>query len=90
MTTAHTLYIKFTRRTDINVNPQSDSDKVKEGTVQDLQYLDGTVHRDEGDGLVYKTRPVVEENYPRRSTLVIAYRRLVYASCARGKRRNRG
>ena len=84
VTTAHARFMKFTRRTDINLNPQSDSDEVKEGTVQDFRYLEGTVHRDDVDGLVYETTWVVEETYPRRGTFVVAYRRLVYASGARG------
>ena len=75
VTTAHARFRKFTRRSDINFNPQSDSDEVKEGTVEDFRYLEGTVHWDDANGLVYKTTRVVEENYPRRGAFFVVYRR---------------
>ena len=43
----------------------------------------GTVHRDDVDGLVYKTTRVLEETYQRRVTFFVAYRRLVYANGTR-------
>ena len=74
VTTAHARFLKFTRRTDINLNPQSDDVEVKDGTADDFKYLEGTIHRDDVDGLVYETARVVEENYPRRGTFIVAYR----------------
>ena len=63
--TVHARFMKFTRRTDINSNPQSGRDEVKGSAVEDFQYLEGTVHRNDVDGLVFETTRVVEENYPR-------------------------
>ena len=84
VTTAHARFMKFTRRSDINLTPESDDAELKEGTVDDFRYLEGTVHRDDVDGLVYETARVVEEVYPRRGTFIVAYRRLIYPSGARG------
>ena len=53
VTTLHARFMKFTRRTVINLHQQSDDLIDKEGTVADFQYLVGTVHRDYVDGLVY-------------------------------------
>ena len=64
VTTAHTPFLKFTRRTDINLNPQLDDVEVKDGTADDFKYLVGTIHRDDVEELVYETARVVEETYP--------------------------
>ena len=37
VTTAHARLMKFTRRSNVNLNPQSDSDEVKEGAVVDFR-----------------------------------------------------
>ena len=84
VTTVHARFMKFTRRTDINLHQQSDDSGDKEGTVADFEYLVGTVHRDDVDGLVYETVRVVEESYQRRGTFIVAYRRLVYKNGVRG------
>ena len=62
------------------MNPHSNSDEIKEGTIDDFRYLEGIEHRDDVNVLVYETTRVIDENYPRRSTLVVAYRRLIYAT----------
>ena len=62
------------RRTDINLHQQSDDSGDKEVTVADFEYLEETVHRDDVDVLVHETVRVVEEYYPRRGTLIVAYR----------------
>ena len=77
VTTRHARFIKFLRRTNINLHLQSDDSDEKESTVADFEYFVGTVHMDDVDGLLYETVRVVEKTYPRRSTLLVAYRRLV-------------
>ena len=72
VTTAHARFMKFTTRSVINLNPQSDIDEVKEGAKVDF-----------GD-LVCKIERVVEENNLRRGSFVVTYRRLVYANGTRG------
>ena len=65
--------MKFTRRSDFNLTPES---------VDDFRYLVGTDHRDGLDGFVYKTARVVKEMYPKRGTFIVAYRRLIYPTGA--------
>ena len=84
ITTVHCKFLKFIRRTDINLTPETDGLELKEGTVDDFRYLENTIHVDDVDGLVYETTRVVEETYPRRGTFIVAYRRLVYRNGARG------
>ena len=69
--------MKFVRRTNINSTPHSDDSELKDGLVDDFKYLEGTFHRDDVDDLVYETARVVEEPYPRRGTIIVAYQRLV-------------
>ena len=84
MTNAHARIMKLTRRSDINLNPQSDRYEVKQGTVEDFPNLEGIVHREDVNRLVYESTQVVEKTYPRRGTFVVSYRRLVYANGTSG------
>ena len=58
--------------------------ELKDGSVDEFKYLEGTNHCNDVDGLVYETARVVEETNPRRGTFIVAYRRLVYTNGARG------
>ena len=51
--------------------------------MDDFKYIEVTIYRDDVDGLVYETRRVVEETYPRRGTFIVAYRRMVNPNGAR-------
>ena len=62
------------------LQPQFESNEVKEVAVEDIRFMEGTVHQDAVSGLVYETTRIVEEHYPRRGTFVVAYRRWVYAN----------
>ena len=53
--------------------------------MADFEYLVGTVHRDDVNGLVYETIRVVEENYLRRGSFIGTYRRLMYKNGVRGR-----
>ena len=84
ITTAHCKFLKFIRRTDINLTPETEGAELKDGTVDDFRYLENTIHVDDVDGLVYETTRVVEEVHPRRGTFLVAYRRPIYRNGARG------
>ena len=45
--------------------------------MDDVRYLENTIHVDVVDGLVYETTRVVEEVYPRRGTVML----LIGAPC---------
>ena len=75
VTTAHCKFLHFTRRTDIHLHAPKDAD---------VKYLEGTVHQDDVDGLVYETTRVEEVVYPRRGTYIVGFRRLVYKNGTRG------
>ena len=49
--------------------------------MNDVRYLENTIHVDVVDGLVYKTSRVVEEVYPRRGTVML----LIGAPCIEGE-----
>ena len=53
-------------------------------TVDDFRYLEGTVHHDNVDGLVYETARVVDEVFTRCGTFTVANRKLIYPNGARG------
>ena len=80
----HARFIKFTKRSDINLYQQSDDSGDKEGTVADFEYLVGAVHRDDVDGLVYETVSVVEEDSLRQGIFILTYLRLVNKNGVRG------
>ena len=84
VTTAHCKFLKFVRRTDINMFPESDGLEVREGVVDDFKYLEYTLHVDDVDGLVYEVTRVVNEVYQRRGSFIVAYRRPVYKNGIRG------
>ena len=63
--------------------------EVNDGMADNFKYLEGTIHRDYEDGLVYETARVIEETYLRRGTFIVAYQRLIYTNGARGPEEKR-
>ena len=73
VTTAHCKFLKFVRRTDINLIPESDGTEVREDDVHNFKYLENTLHIDDVDGLVYEVTRVVNEVYQRRGSFIVAF-----------------